>query len=84
MSKPMLSAKEALDLNDIVKAYTTGGAYVNHSEQQTGSLEIGKCADLVMLDKNIFDLPTSEISSAKVLLTLLDGKAVYKENTLSF
>ncbi|MDP3510640.1 MAG: amidohydrolase [Candidatus Melainabacteria bacterium] len=82
--EPPLNAKEALGLNDIAKAYTTGGAYVNHSEQQTGSLEIGKCADLVMLDKNIFDLPSSEIASAKVLLTLLDGKAVYKENTLSF
>lgn len=82
--EPPLNAKEALDLNDIAKAYTTGGAYVNHSEQQTGSLEIGKSADLVMLDKNIFDLPPSDIASAKVLLTLIDGKAVYKEDKLSF
>ena len=82
--EPPLNEKEALNLNDIAKAYTTGGAYVNHSEQQTGSLEVGKCADLVMLDKNIFDLPKNEIASAKVLLTLIDGKAVYQESKLSF
>ncbi len=79
-----LNANEALDLGDIAKAYTTGGAFVNHSEKQTGSLEVGKCADLVMLDKNIFELPKSEIASAKVLLTLIDGKAVYKDSNLSF
>ncbi|MBP9089520.1 amidohydrolase [bacterium] len=82
--EPPLNPKEALSLSDIAKAYTTGGAYVNHSEQQTGSLEVGKCADLVMLDKNIFDLPKNEIASAKVLLTLIDGKAVYQESKLSF
>ncbi|MBA4075136.1 MAG: amidohydrolase [Cyanobacteria bacterium PR.023] len=79
-----LNATEALELGDIAKAYTTGGAYVNHSEKQTGSLEVGKCADLVILDKNIFELPKSEIASAKVLLTLIDGKTVYKDSNLSF
>ncbi len=79
-----LNEKEALELEDIVKAYTTGGAYVNHSEKQTGSLEVGKCADLIMLDKNIFTLPKNEIASAKVKLTLLDGQAIYKDSDLSF
>lgn len=82
--EPALNPSEALDLNDIAKAYTTGGAYVNHSENHTGSLELGKCADLVMLDKNIFTIPKDEIASAKVILTLLDGKPVYKDSTLSF
>lgn len=83
-AEPALNQNEVLDLSDIVKAYTTGGAYVNHSEKHTGSLELGKCADLVMLDKDIFTLPKAEIASAKVALTLLDGKAVYKDSTLSF
>ena len=47
-------------------------------EQSTGSLEVGKQADLLVLDKNIFDLPTKQIGKAKVLWTLLGGEEVYR------
>lgn len=77
---PPLNASEALKLEDIVQAYTTGGAYVNFSEKQTGTLEAGKAADIVMLDKNIFAIPTNQIAAAKVILTLLDGKVVYQSS----
>jgi predicted amidohydrolase YtcJ len=75
---PPLNINQALKLEDIARAYTTGGAYVTFSEKDTGSLELGKCADIVMLDKNIFTLPANEIASAKVVLTLLDGQTVYE------
>jgi len=72
-----LNISEKLTLDDIVHAYTTGGAYVNHSESDTGSLEAGKSADLVMFDKDIFKLPPGKIASAKVVFTMIDGKIVY-------
>ena len=40
-------------------------------------IEVGKYADLIVLDRNLFDIPASEISEAKVLLTLLAGKPVF-------
>ncbi len=76
---PPLNADQKIELQDIVRAYTTGGAYVNHSEGQTGSLETGKSADLVMFDKNIFELPASEIAGAKVVWTMIDGDVVYEK-----
>ena len=43
----------------------------------TGSIEVGKLADLAILDRNLFDIPPTEISDAKVLLTLFEGKVVH-------
>jgi len=50
---------------------------VNHQEETTGSLEVGKLADFVVLDTNIFAVPAVEISQIKVLKTYLDGDLVY-------
>ena len=44
---------------------------------ETGSIEAGKLADLIVLDKNLFDIPASEISEARVLLTLFEGETVF-------
>ena len=52
-------------------------ARVNGNADRAGSLSVGKDADLVVVDKNIFSLPVDEIATAKVLLTLLAGKPVY-------
>jgi len=46
-------------------------------EDKTGTIEVGKRADLIVLDRNLFNIPTTEISEAKVLLTLMDGKEVF-------
>lgn len=72
-----LNQQEALSLEQIVRAYTTGGAWINYQEESTGSLEAGKAADFIMLDKNIFNLPPKEISQARVLCTVLDGREVF-------
>ena len=72
-----LNQQEALSLEKIVRAYTTGGAWINYQEESTGSLEAGKAADFIMLDKNIFNLPPKEISQARVLCTVLDGREVF-------
>ena len=45
--------------------------------EETGSIEVGKLADLIVIDKNLFDLPSSDISEARVLLTLFGGEIVF-------
>jgi predicted amidohydrolase YtcJ len=71
--------EELVDLPMMLAAYTINGAYVNFQERQTGSIEVGKAADLIVLDKNLFDIPSHEIHKTKVLLTLLDGHEVHRD-----
>jgi predicted amidohydrolase YtcJ len=75
--------EEAVDLPLMIAGYTINGAYVNFEETETGSIEVGKAADLIVLDRNLFEIPAHEIHLAKVLLTLLDGKEVYRESGFS-
>jgi predicted amidohydrolase YtcJ len=53
-NEPFLS-DQRLDLITAVEAFTMGSAMVNRNEHETGSIEVGKDADLVMLDRNIFE-----------------------------
>jgi predicted amidohydrolase YtcJ len=50
---------------------------VNRGEKDTGSLEVGKSADLAVLDRNLFETEPSELSETKALVTLFEGKAVH-------
>jgi predicted amidohydrolase YtcJ len=68
---------ERIDLSDAIAAFTINAAYVNFQEDRTGSIEPGKLADLVVLDRNLFAIDPNEISEAKVRITLLAGKPVY-------
>ena len=71
-------APQQLTLTDALAAYTINGAYVMRQEDQTGSIEPGKWADLVVLNQNLFDIPPRKIAKTKVLLTLLAGETVYQ------
>ena len=75
-AEPLLP-EEAIDLATAIKAATLGAAYGNFLDMETGSIEAGKLADLIVLDKNLFDIPASEISEARVLLTLFEGETVF-------
>jgi predicted amidohydrolase YtcJ len=68
---------EAVDLPTAIAAFTSGSAYVNHLDDVTGTIEAGKLADLVVLDRDLFAHPVSEIYAAKVELTLIEGERVY-------
>ena len=81
-SAPFLD-HQRIGLSAALKAYTLNSAYINFIEHETGSIEVGKQADLIVLDKNLFDLKSSEISEASVLLTLIDGERVYGEWSLA-
>jgi predicted amidohydrolase YtcJ len=76
---PAWIPEELVDLPLMLAAYTINGAYVNFQQSETGSIETGKAADLIVLDRNLFDIPKHEIHRAKVLLTLLEGKEVYRD-----
>jgi predicted amidohydrolase YtcJ len=75
---PAWIAEELVDLPAIIASYTIGGAYVNFQEKKTGSIEAGKAADLIILDRNIFDVAAHEIHQAKVLATVFEGKIIYR------
>lgn len=69
-----LLREQAVDLNTILAAYTINGAYLNGQEKETGSIETGKAADLIVLDRDLFRIRPGEVHRAKVVLTFIDGK----------
>ncbi|MCP5181780.1 MAG: amidohydrolase [Pseudomonadales bacterium] len=73
----VLNAAEAVGLGDILEAYTTNGAWLMSQEDRVGRLAPGYLADLVVLDKDLFAVPVSSISEARVLSTWLAGKEIY-------
>jgi predicted amidohydrolase YtcJ len=79
-----LLPEEAIDLETALAAYTIGAAYAADREKETGSLEVGKSADLVVLSENLFAIPPTKIGGTKVLLTLFAGKAVWRDPAFSF
>jgi predicted amidohydrolase YtcJ len=74
------SPPERLVLADALRAYTYGSAYVNKREHDLGTLESGKLADIVVLDRNIFDIPGEELIYVKVDVTMFNGNIVYESN----
>ena len=72
-----LGVGEEITLAEAIENYTINGAYVNFLDDQVGSIEVGKQADLVILDKNLFAIPAHEINETKVIGTLFAGCLVY-------
>jgi predicted amidohydrolase YtcJ len=68
---------ERLCLHDAIAAYTIGSAWVNHADHACGSIEPGKAADLVVLDRNLFTIPPDEIALANVDMTFASGRLVH-------
>jgi predicted amidohydrolase YtcJ len=73
---------EVVELPVMLAGYTINGAFVNFAERETGSIEVGKAADLIVLSRNLFEVPKHEIHGVKVLLTLLEGREVYRDASL--
>jgi len=69
--------EERIDLPLALAAFTINAAYVNTSDHDTGSVEVGKYADLIVLDRNLFDIRPEEISDTGVLMTMIEGQAVH-------
>jgi predicted amidohydrolase YtcJ len=73
---------ERLDSLDAFAAFTRGSAYVNHLDDVTGSLEVGKLADVAVLDRNPLLPDAGPIGDARVVLTLVGGEVVFEEQGL--
>jgi predicted amidohydrolase YtcJ len=82
-SEPMLP-EQAIGLPEALAAYTIGAAYANGLESETGSIEVGKAADLVVLEDDLFRRRPDQIGAARVLLTLLEGQPVYRDPSLAW
>lgn len=75
---PVLNEAERVSLASMIDAYTINTAWLMHHEGITGSIEVGKRADFVVLDRDLFAIPSTEINEAKVLMTLIEGEVVYQ------
>ncbi len=80
MQNAVTRAPENISLEDAIKAYTLNGAYVMRQENRVGSLEVGKLADFVVIDQDIFTIPASQIGQTKVDLTVLNGEVIFERN----
>ena len=73
-----LGADPGLTVPQAVRAITANAAYELHAEADVGSLEAGKLADFIVLDRNIFKIPPAQIADVKVLRTVVGGRTVYE------
>lgn len=76
-------ASEVLSREDALRAFTLGGAYAAHQEFKVGSLEKGKWADFILIDKDYFKVPVEEIYKTNVLQTWVAGKLRYKKEEVT-
>ena len=74
--------ENALTRIETLKGMTIWGAYFNFEENEKGSLEVGKSADFIILDRNIMEIDADKIPNTQVLKTFIDGKLVYQNDDL--
>ena len=72
-----LSTDPGLTLAAALHAITAGSAYELHAEGDLGSLEVGKLADFIVLDRDVLRIPAREIADVRVLLTVVGGTTVH-------
>ncbi len=79
MQRSLMREHQSLpNLDAAVRAYTLDAAYLLRQEDRVGSIEVGKLADMIVVDQNIFEIPQAQIGQTKVLLTLLEGEEIFR------
>jgi Predicted metal-dependent hydrolase with the TIM-barrel fold len=76
---PRLNSDRNLTALEVLRCATIGAAYVLKQEDYIGSIEKGKFADVIILDRNPFTIPATDIQNVKVLTTIVGGKTVYQQ-----
>jgi predicted amidohydrolase YtcJ len=71
--------EQRLPIAEALRAYTYGSAYASFDDQHKGKLLPGMLADLVMLSEDLFTIDPMEIYKTKVVLTVVDGRKVFRE-----
>ena len=74
----MLEPTEALTREQALRLYTINNAYLHHEEKEKGSLEVGKLADLIVIDRDYLTCPVDAVKDTRVLLTVVGGRVVYE------
>ena len=74
----ILNKSESISINEAIKLYTYYGAYICSQESIKGSIEIGKLADLIMMNNNPLDMEYENIKELKNLMTVINGKIVWE------
>ncbi|HMM16112.1 MAG TPA: amidohydrolase [Petrimonas sp.] len=77
--KEPLWAEESVGLREMIDSFTYNAAFAHFLEKETGSIEVGKSADMVILNDNIFNIPETEICNLKVQATFFKGEIVYRD-----
>lgn len=75
--------EQKITVEDALKAYTINGAYASFEDSIKGSIERGKLADIVLIDRDITRIPPDQIADAKVTLTIVGGRVVYENSHTS-
>jgi predicted amidohydrolase YtcJ len=70
--------EQKITVGEAVRAFTWGSAYASFQENNKGTIEPGKLADLVVLSEDIFTIPPADIEKARVVTTIFGGKVIYK------
>jgi predicted amidohydrolase YtcJ len=80
---PPFLPEQRLTIEECIKAYTINAAAAAWRAQETGSLAVGKFADLIIVDRDLFTVDPYDIGDAQVLLTMLAGKEVHRHSSFS-
>ncbi|MBE5105858.1 amidohydrolase [Bacillus thuringiensis] len=72
------NSQEKISLAEALRAYTYTPAYASFREKELGTIEEGKLADIVVLDRNLFTVPVEEMKDAKVIFTVVNGNIVFR------
>jgi predicted amidohydrolase YtcJ len=78
-SGKVISLQESISVIDAIRVYTWNGAYLGKDEDILGSIEQGKLADMIIIDRDILTIPEEEIKDIQVLTTIVDGKIIYEK-----
>lgn len=78
VTPPRLDNDRNLTVTEVLRSATIDSAYAQHREDVIGSLEVGKFADMIVIDRNVFTITPEDIENVKVLLTVVGGKTVYQ------
>lgn len=81
--EPLGGAHQRLDLATALAAYTSGTAYVNHRDHDTGYLRAGYLANLVVVEPNPFTVAAEDLHACRVASTWIDGECVYRRSDAS-
>jgi predicted amidohydrolase YtcJ len=73
-----VAPQEAVTREEALRTYTANGTWITREERLKGSIEVGKVADMAVLDRDYFSVPDEEIKDIRVEKTMVDGNIVWE------